>query len=148
MDGVLWVDSPYAPWSFVLVTIVLGGSAAFVAGRALAKTWRPLWQAFAYAGVLAAVAGFLHYVLFAESPVPGARIAALLASLPGDPAASLAGLAVALRHYLVIFITLSLLATLGYRLTRSRAMRRQYGFEMETAGPLSWREKGAPSRIP
>ena len=133
MDGLLWLPSAYAPWSFVLVTVILGGAAAFASGRALAQTWRPLWQAFAYAAALAGAAGFLHYVLFQESAIPGARIVSLLAALPSDPAGSLVGLGAALRHYAVIFVTLSLFAAAGYLLTRSRAMRRQYGFD--EAGP-------------
>lgn len=141
MDGVLWVDSPFAPWSFVLVTIALGGAAAFAAGRALAQTWRPLWQAFVYAAALAGAAGFLHYALFGESPIPAARIAELLAALGAEPAAATAGLVGALRHYAVMFLTLSLFAALGYRLTRARAMQRQYAFQITSAGPLSWRER-------
>lgn len=129
MDGLLWLPSPYAPWSFLLVTVVLGGAAAFTAGRALAQTWRPLWQAFAYAAALAGAAGFLHYVLFQEPAIPGARILSLIAAFPEDPAGSLGGLAAALRHYAIIFITLSLFAGSGYRVTRSHAMRRQYGFD-------------------
>jgi hypothetical protein len=141
MGGLLWVDSAYAPWSFLLVVVALGGAAAFAAGRALAQTWRPVWQAFAYAAALAAAAGFLQYVLFADPAIPGARIVAALAAFPGDPGASIAELGRALRHFGVIFITLSLIAAFGYRLTRARAMASQYGFEMERAGLLSWREK-------
>ena len=29
------------PWVFLLLTVVLGGGAAFLAGRSLAKDWRP-----------------------------------------------------------------------------------------------------------
>ena len=141
MNGLLWIDSPSAPWSFLLVTAALGGAASFAAGRALAQTWRPFWQAFAYSGALAAAAGFLHYVLFAEPAIPGARILALLGSFPTEPLGAVVGLAAALRHYAVIFVTLSAFCALGYRLTRARAMQRQYGFEMEPAGPMSWREK-------
>ncbi len=129
MGALMGVDSPYMPWSFVLVTVLLGGAAAFAAGRALAQTWRPLWQAFAYAAALAAVAGFLHYVLFAESVIPGARIAALLAQAPSDPGGAFELLLRALRPYAIILATLSAIAMAGYRITRARAMQRQYGFE-------------------
>lgn len=129
MGDLFWVHSPYAPWSFLLVTVTLGGAAAFSAGRALAQTWRPMWQAFAYAAALAAVVGFLHFVLFAESVIPGARIVKLFAALPAHPAASLTALGWEARLYGLIFITLCLFAAFGYRLTRSRAMKRQYGFD-------------------
>lgn len=129
MGALMGVDSPYMPWSFVLVTVFLGGAAAFAAGRALAQTWRPLWQAFAYAAALSAVAGFLHYVLFAESVIPGKRILLLLAQAPSDPAVAIKLLLTALRPYAVILATLSAIALAGYRITRDRAMQRQYGFE-------------------
>lgn len=141
MGGWLWVDSPTAPWSFLLVTVILGGSAAFTAGRALAQTWRPMWQAFAYAAALAAAAGFLHYVLFHEPAIPGARILTLLRDLPAAPGASLSGLAAALRHAAVIYVTLCIFAVVGYRMTRASGMTRQYGFEIERTGLLSWRHR-------
>lgn len=129
MGDLLWVQSPYAPWSFLLVTVALGGAAAFSAGRALAHTWRPMWQAFVYAAALALAAGFLHFVLFAEAVIPGARIATVLSALPTDPRAGLAALTWEMRLYGLIFITLSIFATVGYKLTRSSAMKRQYGFD-------------------
>jgi hypothetical protein len=135
MGEALWVDSTYAPWSFLLVTVILGGTAAFSAGRALAQTWRPLWQAFAYAAALAAASSFMHFVLFAEAVIPGARIASLLGAIPAEPSASIAGLASAMRHYAVVLATLSAFAFIGYRVTRSRAMRRQYPFDAEPTGP-------------
>ena len=42
MAGVLWSDSPYGPFTFILITLVLGGAGAWATGRAVAKTWRPL----------------------------------------------------------------------------------------------------------
>jgi len=129
MHDFLWVQSPYAPWSFLLVTVFLGGAAAFSAGRALAQTWRPMWQAFIYAAALALAAGFMHFVLFAESVIPGAKIVALLAASSANPAASLAALAWEARLYGLIFVTLYVFAAFGYRLTRSSAMKRQYGFD-------------------
>lgn len=140
MGGLLWLDSPSAPWSFIIVVALFGGAAAFAAGRALAQTWRPLWQAFGYAALLAFVAGFLQYVLFGDAAIPADRVIAALASLPDAPGAALVELGRALAHYAVIFITLSLFAAGGYRLTRARAMASQYAFEMERAGPFSWRD--------
>jgi hypothetical protein len=134
MGEALWIDSSYAPWSFLLVTVMLGGGAAFSAGRALAQTWRPLWQAFAYAAALAAASSFMHYVLFAEAVIPGGRIASLLAAVPEEPLAAIAALAGAMRHYGVVFATLSAFAFVGYRVTRARAMLRQYRFDAEPAG--------------
>ncbi|MDF2118766.1 hypothetical protein PY365_24650 [Roseiarcaceae bacterium H3SJ34-1] len=122
MQGTLYVASPLAPWTFLGLTVVLGGAAAYAAGRSLALTWRPLWQALPYMLVLAAAVGFLHYVLFSEVAVPMGEI--IDAALQQD----WAGLAAALRFYGVIFAVLMMLAIAGYAITRSRQMSRQYGF--------------------
>ena len=49
---------------FLLVTIILGGGAAFLSGRAIALTWRPWWQVAAYMLVLGGVVRFFHMALF------------------------------------------------------------------------------------
>lgn len=88
---------------FLLVTIVLGGGAAWQAGRAIAQTWRPWWQAMLYMFVLGAAVRFIHYALFDGT----------LLSLPGyalDTAVAIG------------------CAALGFRTARSRQMVRQYGF--------------------
>jgi branched-chain amino acid transport system ATP-binding protein len=48
----------YAIW----VGLVMGG-AAFAAGRAVAGTWRPLWQVVFYCALLACAARFLVFAL-------------------------------------------------------------------------------------
>ena len=62
---------------FVGVTLVLGGLAAFAAGRAVALSWRPLALLALYAAPLAFALRFLHWSLFGE-PL-GAPLAALIA---------------------------------------------------------------------
>ena len=54
----------FDPGPFLLVTVILGGSAAFVAGRAVAQTWRPWWQGIAYMLILGAAVHFVHYAMF------------------------------------------------------------------------------------
>ena len=129
MNGLLWVDSAAAPWSFILVTLLLGGLAAFTAGRALAQTWRPFPLVFVSAALLACAAGFLHYALFGEAAISIARIAAVFAQSGAAPASRFIDLAFALRHYAVIFITLSAFAACSFQWARARSMSRQYGFE-------------------
>ncbi|PNG26329.1 DUF6867 family protein [Methylocella silvestris] len=58
---------------FIGLSVVLGGAAAFSAGRALAIGWRPLWQGVFYALGVAAAVRFLHYALFAEPLLSPAR---------------------------------------------------------------------------
>lgn len=101
---------------FLLMTVILGGGAAFLAGRALALRWRPPWMAVAYMIPLGLGLRFLHYALFEGS----------LLSL----------------HYLITdTLILIAAALLGYRLMRTRQMTSRYPWLYERTGPLSWREK-------
>jgi hypothetical protein len=88
---------------FLLVTVILGGGAAWQAGRAIAQTWRPWWQVVVYMLILGAAVRFIHYALF-----DGA-----LLSLPG--------------YALDTAIAIGC-AALGFRTERARQMARQYGF--------------------
>src|SRR6516162_5096154 len=49
---------------FILVTVLLGGGAAALAGRAVALTWRPWWQVVVYSLMLGAAVRFIHFALF------------------------------------------------------------------------------------
>lgn len=49
--------------AFVLITVVLGGGAAWLAGRAIALTWRPWWHALVYMLVLGGAVRFMHFAL-------------------------------------------------------------------------------------
>jgi hypothetical protein len=88
---------------FLLVTVLLGGGAAWLAGRAIAQTWRPWWHIAFYMLILGIAVRFIHFALFEG---------ALLSP----------------RYYAVDSAVAVLVATLGFRLTRARQMARQYGF--------------------
>lgn len=105
-------------WVFLVLTVVIGGGAAFLAGRALAIKWRPVWMAAAYMIPLGLALRFFHYALFH---------AKLLS----------------LHYFLTDTAVLIAMALLGYRLTRVKQMVRQYGWLYERAGLLSWREKAS-----
>ena len=49
---------------FLLVTVAMGGGAAWLAGRAIAATWRPWWQVALYMLILGAAVRFIHFALF------------------------------------------------------------------------------------
>lgn len=87
---------------FIGLSVIIGGAASFSAGRALARRWRPLWQAFVSALLIAAMVRFLHYALF------------------GEPLLSLA-------RYGLDFATALGFNLIGFKLTRRRQMERQYG---------------------
>ncbi len=88
---------------FVVVTLLLGGMAAFVSGRVMAQTWRPLWQLPLYMLVLALAVRFMHFAVFGEVLLSG-------------------------RNYLVDLTVLLVLAQLGFRSMRARQMAEQYGW--------------------
>jgi hypothetical protein len=99
---------------FIGVTLVLFGGAAWLTGQALAATWRPVWQAFVYAPLLAALDRFFIYALFEGE----------LLSLPA---------------YLLHAMVLLAATLLAYRLTKARKMVSQYPWLYERAGPFGWR---------
>jgi hypothetical protein len=104
------------PASFLVMTLVIFGAAALATGRALARNWRPLWQAVPYAALLALGDRFLLYALF------------------GGELLSASGYASAAAILL-------LLVVIAYRTSRAQLMVRQYPWLYERAGPFSWRER-------
>ena len=49
---------------FLVVTVLMGGVTAFIAGRTLAETWRPPWQVVAYVFPLAFGVRSIHFAVF------------------------------------------------------------------------------------
>lgn len=86
-------------WFFAF-TIVLGGAAAFMSGRALATAWRPPGSVALAAVPLAAAARFLH---------------ATLADEPTDAVKAL-----------ITFALMAVFCWLGYALRRRAQMARHY----------------------
>ena len=44
MPDWLYDAGPNGDWVFLLVTVIMGGMAAYATGGAIASTWRPRWQ--------------------------------------------------------------------------------------------------------
>jgi len=101
---------------FLLITILLGGGASFLAGRAIAQTWRPWWQIAVYGLILGAAVRFLHYALF------GATL-------------------LSLHYYLVDTAVCVLAGITGFRTARRAQMVNQYRWINEPAGLLRWRRR-------
>jgi hypothetical protein len=101
---------------FVLVTIVLGGGAALLAGRAIATTWRPWWQVVAYGFILGAAVRFIHFSLYG-------------------------GTFPSLHYYLVDSVFCIMFGYLGFKAARARQMVRQYSWLNESDGLMRWRRK-------
>ena len=81
-------------WTFLALTLALGGAGAFVTGRAMAQTWRSQWLGVGYMLPLGFAVRFLHYALFQE-PTNFAQAALCLAVLA---LAALGGFATARRN--------------------------------------------------
>jgi hypothetical protein len=114
MQGIIYEESSVG--LFLLITCVLGGWAAWMTGRAMAKTWRPFWQLLLYTLLLAGLVRFIHFALFA-------------------------GTLLSLHYYVVDLVVVALIASAGFRVTRTRQMTTQYRWLYERTGPFSWREK-------
>jgi hypothetical protein len=113
------MDDLYASESILqiaLVTGLIGGGAAFLAGRAIAQTWRPFWHLVLYMLPLGAAVRFVHFALFE---------ATLLSPL----------------SYAVDTLYLLLLGALAWRMTRAAQMATQYYWLYARTGPLTWRER-------
>lgn len=113
MDGLYETET----WlQVLLVTGVIGGGAAILAGRATAATWRPFWHVVAYMLLLGAGVRFVHFALFEAG----------LLSLPS---------------YVVDTAYLTLVSAIAWRITRTNQMVRQYNWLYERTGAFGWRER-------
>ena len=101
---------------FLLVTIILGGGAAILAGRAIAATWRPWWQVVAYGFVLAGAVRFIHFSLYG-------------------------GTFLSLHYYLVDTVFCIVFGYLGFKAARARQMITQYRWLNESDGLMRWRRR-------
>ena len=109
---------------FLLVTVFLGGGAAWLTGRATALTWTPWSTLVAYIVLVTVATRFIHFSLFNGSFF-----------LPP------ATFGTALYYGIVDFIILIIAAGLGRQITRARQMSTQYHFLYERAGPVAWRQR-------
>jgi hypothetical protein len=103
---------------FVILTVVIGGGAAFLAGRGLARSWKPFWRVYFYMALLAAAVRFFHYALFD-------------------------GNLLSLYYYLVTYAVMLAAGVLGFRAMRTTQMVTQYRWLFERTSPLTWRDRRA-----
>lgn len=102
--------------SFLVLTVILGGGAASMSGRAVALQWKSIKLLLFYSLLLALGVRFLHFALFE----------ATLLSFP---------------LLLIDYVVLSLLGLLGYRVTRVSQMVTQYRWLYKRTGVFWWRER-------
>lgn len=113
-NSLLW---EVTAWEFIFVTVFLAGGAAYLTGRAVARSWQGATTLVVYMLLLTAATRFIHFALFSGSLL-------------------------SLYYYAVDFIVIIAIAFLGKRITRARQMATQYSFEYERRGSLGWAKKG------
>ena len=123
MQGILYEEN-YAGL-FLLVTVVMGGGAAYLAGRAIAATWRPWWHVAFYMLLLGVTVRFIHFALFE-------------------------GTFVSPHFYAVDTAVCLIFGYLGFRATRVAQMTTQYRWINARAGALRWarRSTALPGKQP
>lgn len=115
-----WLSEEHSLGVFLLVSIAMGGGAAWLAGRAIAATWRPAWHVAAYMVILSLAVRFIHYALFG-------------------------GNFLSLHYYLVDYAVCLMFGYLGFRLMRVRQMVSRYAWINERDGLFGWRRSDTAS---
>ena len=101
---------------FLLVSVLMGGGAAWLAGRAIAATWRPWWHVILYMLILSAAVRFIHFAMFDSKFL-------------------------SLHYYVVDYAVCAGFGLLGFRLMRVAQMVGRYNWLNERAGVLRWRRR-------
>ena len=99
----VYTAGPSGLWIFLLVSVFMGASTAYVSGRAIAETWRPFWHGIVYALIIGLAVRFIHFALFEE-------------------------VLLSVRNYVMDCIFLVAAGSIGYIRTRQQQMRHQYAF--------------------
>src|SRR5438874_11453333 len=101
---------------FVLATVLMGGGAAWLAGRAMALAWRPWWRVALPMLLLGLAVRFIHYAVFRG----------MLLSLP---------------HYLLDAAACLGFGLISFRVTRVGQMVTRYDWINERASLLGRRRR-------
>jgi hypothetical protein len=112
-NALLWEVSL---WEFLFVTVFLGGGAAALTGRALARTWQERWKLALYMVLLAGAVRFIHFALFH-------------------------GTLLSLHYYIVDLAVLMAIAFTSMRITRAKEMAARYPFRYRRKGLFGWAER-------
>ena len=116
MNGILYEEDYFG--LFLLVTVVMGGGAAWLSGRAIAATWRPWLHVAGYMLILGGAVRFIHFALFE-------------------------GTLLSPQYYAVDTVVCLFFGFLGFRATRAAQMTTQYRWINAPAGWLRWTRRTA-----
>jgi hypothetical protein len=103
-------------WIWIVLTVILGGGASFMAGRAIAGGWQPMSKVILSMIPMGVAIRFLHFALFE-------------------------GQLLSVHYFIVDTLVMIGAALLGYQLTKAAKMVSQYPWLYEKAGPLGWKSK-------
>ncbi|CAM5768531.1 hypothetical protein LMIY3S_02530 [Labrys miyagiensis] len=115
MAQFLYEDSLF---HFVLVTVIMGGWAAWMTGKACAASWSRYPTLFIYLALLTAGVRFLH-----QAPFGGNMFSPY--------------------YFVVDLVIVQLIGFLSYRLRLVNQMVSKYGWMFEKAGSLNWNARSA-----
>ena len=116
MNGILYEEDYIGV--FLLVSVAMGGGAAWLSGRAIASTWRPWWHVAFYMLILGLAVRFIHFALFE-------------------------GTLLSPQFYAVDTVACLIFGYLGFRATRVAQMTTQYRWINERAGFLRWSRRSS-----
>jgi hypothetical protein len=114
MQGIVYEESWFLP--FLILTILMGGAAAWQSGRATAQTWRPMLIMVPYCLMLGCAVRFMHFAVFG-------------------------GTLISLHYFIVDTIFLAIAMLIGFRWQRSEQMSTQYSWLFDRRFPLGWSVK-------
>jgi len=115
MQGILYEEPSF--WSFVMVSLLMGGWTAWRTGKSVAEGWGNLVpHVVIYTLLLGLGIRFIHHALFN-------------------------GTMFSLHYYLIDTAILMVFSIAGFRFTRTKQMSTKYYWLYEKAGPFAWKKK-------
>ncbi len=101
---------------FIIMTIMIAGGCAFMSGRSLALSWKPLGLLICYMAIFGVAVRFLQWGLFR-------------------------GTLMSPYYYLADTVVLAAIASLAWQLTRTSQMVTKYHWLYRRTSPLSWAKR-------
>lgn len=114
MQGILYEEPSVL--KFAIITLVMGGWAAWRTGKSCAANWNPLTTLVIYLLLLGVGVRFIHHALFD-------------------------GTFLSLHYYLVDTAILMIFGFAGYRYTRTQQMTQSYYWLYRKTSPFNWAAK-------
>jgi NO-binding membrane sensor protein with MHYT domain len=105
-----------AVFVFILASVIMGGGAAWLTGRAIAQAWRPWWRVLLPMLLLACAIRFIHYAVFR-------------------------GVLLSLTHYALDAAVCIGIGLLSFRMTRVDQMATRYNWINERTSLLGWQRR-------